>query len=143
MIMNPIARNILAGMVGFVIGSVVNLGLVTIGMSVVPLPEGTDVSTMEALRESMKFLAPVNFIFPLLAHALGTLTGAFVAAKLAASHHMKFAIGIGVGFLIGGIAMIFNCGGPVWFIVSDLLLAYIPMAFLGGFLAGGKRSRTS
>ena len=143
MIMNPIARNILAGMVGFVIGSVVNLGLVTIGMSVVPLPEGTDVSTMEALRESMKFLAPVNFIFPLLAHALGTLTGAFVAAKLAASHHMKFAIGIGVGFLIGGIAMIFNCGGPVWFIVSDLLLAYIPMAFLGGFLAGRKRSRTS
>ena len=143
MIMNPIARNILAGMVGFVIGSVVNLGLVTIGMSVVPLPEGTDVSTMEALRESMKFLAPVNFIFPLLAHALGTLTGAFVAAKLAASHHMKFAIGIGVGFLIGGIAMNFNCGGPVWFIVSDLLLAYIPMAFLGGFLAGGKRSRTS
>ena len=141
--MNPIARNILAGMVGFVIGSVVNLGLVTIGMSVVPLPEGTDVSTMEALRESMKFLAPVNFIFPLLAHALGTLTGAFVAAKLAASHHMKFAIGIGVGFLIGGIAMIFNCGGPGWFIVSDLLLAYIPMAFLGGFLAGGKRSRTS
>ena len=143
MIMNPIARNILAGMVGFVIGSVVNLGLVTIGMSVVPLPEGTDVSTMEALRESMKFLAPVNFIFPLLAHALGTLTGAFVAAKLAASHHMKFAIGIGVGFLFGGIAMIFNCGGPVWFIVSDLLLAYITMAFLGGFLAGGKRSRTS
>ena len=143
MIMNPIARNILAAMVGFVIGSVVNLGLVTIGMSVVPLPEGTDVSTMEALRESMKFLAPVNFMFPLLAHALGTLTGAFVAAKLAASHHMKFAIGIGVGFLIGGIAMIFNCGGPVWFIVSDLLLAYIPMAFLGGFLAGGKRSRTS
>ena len=141
--MNPIARNILAAIVGFVIGSVVNLGLVTIGMSVVPLPEGTDVSTMEALRESMKLLPPVNFIFPFLAHALGTLTGAFVAAKLAASHHMKFAIGIGVSFLIGGIAMIFNCGGPVWFIASDLLLAYIPMAFLGGFLAGGKRSQTA
>ena len=63
--MNPIARNILAAIVGFVVGSVVNLGLVTIGMSVVPLPEGTDVSTMEALRESMKLLAPVNFIFRL------------------------------------------------------------------------------
>ena len=143
MIMNPIARNILAAMVGFVIGSVVNLGLVTIGMSVVPLPEGTDVSTMEALRESMKLLAPVNFIFPLLAHALGTSTGAFIAAKLAASHPMKFAIGIGVGFLLGGIVMILNCGGPVWFIASDLLLAYIPMAFLGGVLAGGKRSHTA
>ena len=141
--MNSISWNALAAIVGFVIGSVVNLGLVTIGMSVIPLPEGTDVSTMEALRESMKLLAPVNFIFPLLAHALGTLTGAFVAAKLAASHHMKFAIGIGVCFLIGGIAMILNCGGPVWFIASDLLLAYIPMAFLGGFLARGKQSQTA
>ena len=141
--MNPIAKNILAAMVGFVIGSAVNLGLVTIGMSVVPLPEGTDASTMEALRASMKLLGPVNFIFPLLAHALGTLTGAFVAAKLAASHPMKFAIGIGVMFLIGGIAMILNCGGPVWFIATDLLLAYIPMALLGGFVAGGKRSQTA
>ena len=129
-------------MVGFVIGSVVNLGLITIGMSVIPLPEGTDVSTMEALRESMKVLKPVNFIFPLLAHALGSLTGSFVAARLAASHHMKFAMGIGVSFLLGGIAMILNCGGPVWFIASDLLLAYIPMAFFGGFLAGGTRSQT-
>src|SRR6476661_10837060 len=77
LMVNPIARNILAAVVGFVIGSVVNLGLVTIGMSVVPLPEGTDVSTMEAVRESMKSLGPVNFIFPLLAHALGTLIGAF------------------------------------------------------------------
>ncbi len=139
--MNPIARNILAAIVGFVIGSVVNLGLVTFGMSVIPLPDGTDVSTMEALRESMKLLAPVNFIFPLLAHALGTLTGAFIAARLAASHQMKFAIAIGVIFLIGGIAMILNCGGPVWFIASDLLLAYIPMACLGGFLASGKSSQ--
>ena len=143
MIMNPIARNVLAAIVGFVIGSVVNLGLVTIGMSVVPLPEGTDVSTMEALRESMKFLSPVNFIFPLLGHALGTLAGAFVAARLAVSHHMKFAMGIGVSFLIGGIAMVLNCGGPVWFIATDLLLAYIPMAFLGGLLAGGKRPPTA
>jgi hypothetical protein len=139
--MNPIARNILAGIVGFVIGSVVNLGLVNIGMSVVPLPEGADVSTMEALRESMKLFTPLNFIFPFLAHALGTLAGAFVAAKLAAGHHMKFAIGIGVSFLIGGITMVFMCGGPVWFIASDLLLAYIPMGFLGGFLACGKKPK--
>ena len=140
--MNPIARNILAAIAGFLIGSVVNLGLVTLGMSVISLPEGTDVSNMEAVRESMKTLPPVNFIFPLLAHALGTLAGAFVAARLAASHPMKLAMGMGVIFLLGGIAMVLNCGGPVWFIAVDLLLAYIPMALLGGFLAGGKRSQT-
>jgi hypothetical protein len=39
--------------------------------------------------------------------------------------------------------MVIMCGGPVWFIASDLLLAYIPMGFLGGILAGGRRSQTA
>jgi len=141
--MNPLVRNILAAVVGFVIGSMANLGLVNLGMAVVPLPEGADVSTMDGLRESMKLFTPANFVFPFLAHAIGTLVGAFVAAKLAASHPMKFAIGIGVFFLLGGITMVFMCGGPVWFIVVDLLLAYLPMGFLGGLLAGGRRSQTA
>ena len=47
--MNPIARNIRAAIVGFVVGSVVNLDWVTIGMSVFPLPEGTYVTTMESI----------------------------------------------------------------------------------------------
>jgi hypothetical protein len=138
--MNPIARNILALLAGLVVGSAVNMGLVHVGTSVVPLPEGTDVSTMEGLRESMKVFTPVNFLFPFLAHALGTLAGALVAAKFAVSHHMKFALGIGVCFLIGGITMVVQCGGPAWFIGSDLLLAYIPMGLLGGILAGGNKS---
>jgi len=112
-------------------------------MSVIPPPEGTDVSTMEALRESMKSLPWSFFIFPLLAHALGTLVGAFIAAKLAASHRMKLALGIGALFLLGGIAMIVNCGGPWWFVASDLVLAYIPMAYLGGRIAIGRRSHAA
>ncbi len=137
--MNPILRNILAVVAGFIVGSVVNMGLVNIGSSVVALPEGADISTMEGLRESMKLFAPVNFLFPFLAHALGTLVGAFVAAKLAVSHHLRFALAVGVFFLLGGIYMVYLCGGPMWFVASDLLLAYIPMGFLGGTLAGGKR----
>ena len=140
--MNPIVRNILAVIIGFVVGSLVNMGLITIGPSVIPLPEGADASTMEGLRDSMKLFTPVYFIVPFLAHALGTLAGAFVAAKIAASHHMKFAIGIGLLFLIGGIAAAYMLGGPMWFNITDLLLAYIPMGYLGGILAGAKRPQT-
>ncbi len=139
--MNPIAKNTLAAIVGFVGGSLVNIGLVNIGSSVVPLPEGADVSSMESLRDSMNLFTPVNFLFPFLGHALGTLAGAFIAAKLASSHRMKFAIGIGVIFLLGGTSMVITIGGPLWFNVSDLVLAYIPMSYLGGILAGGKKSR--
>ncbi len=134
--MNPILRNILAVIVGIVVGGIVNSALVNIGPMVVPLPEGADVSSMEALANSMKLFTPVNFLFPFLAHAVGTLVGAFLAAKIAASHKMKLAIGIGFLFLLGGITAAAMLGGPVWFIVVDLVLAYIPMGFLGGKLAG-------
>ncbi len=140
--MNPVAKNILAVIAGLVVGALVNMGLITVGMAVVPLPEGTDVSTMEAVREAMKSFTPVHFIFPWVAHALGTLVGAFVAAKIAASHRMKLAIVIGMLFLLGGIAMILNCGGPMWFIASDLILAYFPIAWIGGTLAGGGKPRS-
>ena len=139
--MKPTYRNIRAVVAGCVIGSVVNLGLVNLGQLVVPLPEGADVSTMDSLRASMTLFSPANFLFPFLGHALGTLTGAFATAKLAASHQVKLALGLGAYFLIGGIVMVVFCGGPVWFIAGDLLLAYLPMGFLGGILAVGKGER--
>jgi hypothetical protein len=138
--MNPIAKNILAVVAGIIVGGLVNMGLVTIGPYVVPLPEGADVSTMEKLRESMKLFTPMNFAVPFLAHALGTLAGAFVAAKLAASHPVKLALVVGVVFLVGGIWAVSMLGGPLWFIVADLLVAYIPMSYLGALFAGATRS---
>ena len=130
--MNPILRNILAVILGLVVGSVVNMGLIMISGSVIPPPEGADVTTMEGLIESMHRFEPKHFIFPFLAHALGTLVGACVAASIAATHKMKFALAIGVFFLIGGIVNVFLLPSPTWFAIVDLVGAYIPMAFIGG-----------
>lgn len=141
--MNSLVRNVLAVLAGVVVGSVVNISLVNAGPIVVPLPEGADVSTMEKLQESMALFTPANFLFPFLGHAVGTLAGAFVAAKLAASHPMKLALGIGVFFLVGGIAAIRMIGGPLWFQATDLLAAYIPMGYLGGMLAGMTRPKAA
>lgn len=135
--MNPIVRNVFAVIFGIAAGSLVNMGLVTLGPLVVPLPEGVDLSTMEGLREGMKLFTPANFLFPFLAHALGTLSGAFVAAKVAASRPVTFALVIGAFFLIGGVMMVRMVGGPMWFNVADLVLAYIPMGYLGGILGRG------
>ena len=133
--MNPILRNVLAVLAGFVIGSIVNMGLIMISSSVIPLPPGVDPADMESLKANMHLFEPKNFIFPFLAHALGTLVGAFIVAKFAASHHMKFALGIGAFFLIGGIMNVFMLPSPTWFTVLDLAMAYIPMGWLGGMLA--------
>lgn len=136
--MNPILRNILAVIVGLVIGSAVNMFFISLNGTVIALPEGADVSTMEGLKESMNLFEPKHFIFPFLAHALGTLVGAFIAAKIAATHKTKFAMSIGVLFLIGGIMMVVDLPSPTWFSTLDLVGAYIPMAWLGGKLAAKK-----
>lgn len=141
--MKSTANITLAVLTGIVIGSLVNMGIIKVGPFVIPFPDGADVSTIEGVRESMKLFTPVNFIIPFLAHALGTLAGSFVTAKLAASHRMKSAIGIGVFFLIGGIAAISMLGGPLWFNAADLLMAYIPMGYLGAILAGATRSQAA
>jgi hypothetical protein len=137
--MPPILRNILAVIAGVVVGSVVNMAIITVGPMVFPPPEGVDMSDMDKFAENLKLLEPANFIAPWLAHALGTLVGAFIAAKVAASHKMLFALGIGVFFLLGGIIMVSMFGGPVWFAVLDLIGAYLPMGFLGGMLVGPKK----
>jgi hypothetical protein len=137
--MHPILRNILAVVAGFLVGSAVNMAIITVGPMVIPLPEGVDMSDMKKFAENLTLLKPVNFIAPWLAHALGTLVGAFIAAKLAASHKMKFALCIGVLFLLGGIVMAAKFGGPIWFTVLDLIGAYLPMAYLGGLLSGATK----
>jgi len=50
---------------------------------------------------------------------------------------MKFALGIAVFFLAGGIASVAMLPSPLWFSVTDLVLAYIPMGYLAGKLVGG------
>lgn len=134
--MNPILKNILAVIAGIILGSVVNMGIIMLSSSIIPPPEGVDPSDMESLKSSMHLFEPKHFIVPFLAHALGTLTGAFVTALIAFSHKMKLALIIGLFFLLGGISSVFMLPSPTWFIVLDLVGAYIPMAWIGGLLAG-------
>ncbi|MDO8999015.1 MAG: hypothetical protein Q7W45_04570 [Bacteroidota bacterium] len=130
--MKSIIRNILAIIAGAVIGSIVNMAIITISGSIIPPPEGADVTTMEGLKASMHLFQPKNFILPFLAHAIGTFVGALLAALIAANNKMKFAIVIGVVFLAGGITNVVILPSPIWFTILDIGVAYIPMAYLAG-----------
>ena len=133
--MNKIVRNVLAVITGIILGSAVNMGIIMLQGYFIALPEGVDVTNTESLQSSMHLFGPKHFIFPFLAHAIGTLVGAYLSARIAASHKMKFALGIGIFFLIGGISMVFMIPSPIWFAILDLSVAYIPMGWLSGRLA--------
>ena len=133
--MNPTLRNILAVVAGIIIGSLVNMGLVSFGPNIIPPPEGMDPTDMESIKEFMPQMEFRHFIFPFLAHALGSLAGAFTAATLALSKHMTLGLIIGAFFLIGGTMMAVQLPSPTWFNMLDLLGAYLPLGYLGAKLA--------
>ena len=130
--MKTIFKNRLVVLGGCLFGMAVNMGLIITGNQLIPFDDS--MKPMNANMWEIKY-----FLFPFLAHAMGTLSGAFIAAKFSASYHMVFAICIGIFFLLGGISMVFIMPAPVWFIVADLSLAYIPMSWFGWKLTGQKK----
>ncbi len=127
---------------GLVVGSVVNMGLVLAGPALVPPPEGVDMTTVEGLAASIHLLAPKHFVFPFLAHALGTLVGAWVATRLTPGRTAGPAWVVGCLFLLGGAINVAMLPAPLWFEALDLIVAYLPMAWLGHRLAAGRAQPT-
>jgi hypothetical protein len=134
MTMSTLLRNAAAVLAGIVIGGLVNMMLISLSPSLIPPPAGVDVSDPDSLIQSIHLFEPRHFVMPFLAHALGTLAGAFAAYMIAITARFQIAMGIGVAFLVGGLAATFMIPAPAWFIALDLLGAYIPMAWLGARL---------
>lgn len=134
--MKILLRGLLAVIVGLIAGGIVNMGLVMLGPHVFPPPAGVNVADAESIRASVHLFEPRHFVFPFLAHALGTLVGAIVAYLIAAARRTAFAYAIGVINLAGGIAAATMIPAPAWFLVLDLGIAYLPMAWVGARLGG-------
>lgn len=128
--MDPALRNTLAVVTGIIIGSLINMSIILISSSVIPLPEGADNSTIEDLQKTIHLFEAKHFLFPFLAHAIGTFTGAVTTALLAVNHKKKLALAIGAFFLFGGIISVSSLPSPTWFTLIDLAFAYIPAAYL-------------
>lgn len=124
-------RTALALVLGIVIGGGVNMAIVMLGPALIPAPPGADMTTAEGLKAAMPLLEPKHFLMPFLAHALGTLAGALAGAMIAAARRTVVAYVIGAFFLAGGIAASVMIPAPAWFKALDLVVAYLPMAWLG------------
>lgn len=136
--MNPIVKNVFAVVIGVAVGMLINGGLVVLGTNLIPAPITVEPDNLSAIKENLHLFKPKHYLFPFLAHALGTLAGAFVTTLLVTNKDKRYGLGIGAFFLLGGITAVFMIPAHTWFIATDLLLAYIPMGWLGAKLAGGK-----
>ncbi len=133
--MNTTLRNILITIAGCILGSFVNGGIINISGSIIPPPEGADTQTMEGLKTSMVLFEPKHFLFPFLAHAIGTLVGAYLAARFVTAKPLRPAMIISGLFFMGGAYMVVQLPSPLWFSAVDLVGAYFPMGYLAVRLA--------
>lgn len=133
--MKDIPRIIVAVTLGLIVGSAVNMALIMLGGALVPPPPGVTVTDQESLRRAMHLFTARHFVFPLLAHAMGSLVGAHTAARLAPVTARRWALLVGGFFLVGGVQMARELPAPGWFLALDLALAYLPAAWLGARLA--------
>lgn len=63
------------------------------------------------------------------------IAGALITFSLAVNFNRSLTLTIGCIFLAGGISASFMIPAPAWFIAADLLLAYLPMAWLAILLS--------
>lgn len=136
-------RIALALIAGLVVGGGVNMALIMLGPSLIPPPPGADMTTAEGLQAAMPLLEPKHFLAPFLAHAVGTLVGALVGSLITASRRAVVAYVVGAVFLCGGVAASFMIPAPTWFEVLDVVVAYLPMAWLGLSLANRLKPATA
>lgn len=126
--MHPFLKSGLAVLAGIFVGGIVNFGIIILSSSIIPPPDGVDVSNIESIKANIHLYKPIHFLFPFLAHSLGTFSGAVLAIKI--SKQTKIAYMVALVFLYGGISMVTQVPSPMWFTVLDLGLAYIPMGWL-------------
>ena len=140
--MNPVLRNILAGVSGAIASMPAN------GLLLMPLgrlfgapaapaydPTGDPEAMQVVWRAYFETLEPIHMVAPLLAHWNGALCGALVAGLLAANRGPRVPLIVAGFVLIGGIANAFMLPGqPVGFLTLDIA-GYLPIGWLGWKLA--------
>ena len=124
-------RNLLAVIVGLVVGMAVNMGLIQLNFQVLfPMPPGMDMNDPEQFNAYVAGLPHTAFIVVLLAHLGQSFVGAWIAARLGGSHRMKLAMTVGILSLVGGIMAMFMIDGPGWLAIE--LPLYLLVAWAAG-----------
>lgn len=131
MTMNPTLRNVLAVLVGATVCILLNGLLLQALMSFNPPPDGFDPNK----PETFGLLQAKHLMNAFAAHAVPTVIGGMLASLLAVHRRRAMAIIVGALHMVGGILAALMIPAPAWFVVLDLTMAYLPMAWLGHKLA--------
>lgn len=127
-------KQILAVIVGVIIGGLIIYGIESINMVRYPWPENLSMEDKEAFAEYVSSLPVDAFITVIIAHLIGSFVAGFVCSKITPSRKLLLGTICGMFFLVGGIMNLVMIPHPLWFMVIDLMI-FVPFAWLGAKLA--------
>ncbi|MBL3549898.1 MULTISPECIES: hypothetical protein [Chryseobacterium] len=123
-----ILRQILAVVVGLIVGSIGIAIVENIGHQLYPPPVGTDPNDMEALKEYVGEAPFMALFFIIMAYALAAFVSGFTATKISNNGKHTAAIICGIIFLLITIYMMTSLPTPIWFWVLGILVWILVMA---------------
>ncbi len=127
-----VVRNILGFVVGIVLGSLVNMGVLMISWMLWPLPEGMDFndpSQQQAFADYVASLPAAAFLLVLLAHLGQAAAGGWLAARIA-EHPFALAMTIAGLTFAGSLYNLIVLPAPVW------MWAELPLILGAGYFIG-------
>ena len=117
------------GVLALVAGALANMGIVNAGAEMWPVDPQFNLKTMAGLEAALPTFTTVQLLYPVLAHAVGTLVSALIVARWGRWPVFSAYLFAGL-FFLGGLQMVVALPAPVWMEILDLTVAYFPMAWL-------------
>jgi 4-hydroxybenzoate polyprenyltransferase len=126
-------RSILAVVAGLVLGVVIIAAVEYMSHMVYPPPPGLDMKDPEAMKAMVANLPVGALLFLLLAWALGSFGGGWLAARLSQRLQTRHAMIVGALLMLAGIMNMIMIPHPAWLWVLGIAV-YLPAAYLGARL---------
>lgn len=123
-------KNVLAVLLAIFAAGIITFSIVVLGHSIIPTPDGIDTNDFESIKSNFHLFEVKHFLFPLIAHALGTLVASYLVSRFAKTYKLWFAIGIGILFMCASLSLSLRIGQFNWIGIVEIL-QYIPVSLLG------------
>ena len=133
-------RDIIAVLVGWIVGMAANRAFVFLSVALYPMPDGVTFEDKEGFAVYVETLPRVAFLIVLVAHLSQAFFGALVAAKISRKRPMVVAMIIGVLSLIGGYINMQSIPLPTWMWIEMPL--YLVFAWLAAYLVVASANST-
>ena len=134
-------RDIIAVLVGWIVGMVANMAFVFLNVALYPMPDGVGFDDKVGFAAYIETLPLTAFLIVLAAHLGQAFFGAIVAAKISRKRPMIVAMIIGFLSLIGGYINMQSIPLPTWMWIEMPL--YLVAAWLAAYLVIASNSRTN